>query len=200
MLVSEIISEVIQDVGGDTSDTDLTSLMLNWAKSTLRRFPIFSRSRLFNTTSSVTLSSGTSSATLPTGFLREIYIYRKSGGADIEIEKHPNFKNVVNTTDTGTPLYYEIIGTTIYFDKAADSNYTIYIEHSKEIDGVASTDTWPYSSTMLEILKDGMKYYYYKYTEDSANASEQLALMKSGLDQLEQEYMIDQQGGHIDES
>ncbi len=56
MLLSEIITEVMGDVGEDTADTALVALMLTWAKATLRRFGLFTRSRPFKTTSSVTLS------------------------------------------------------------------------------------------------------------------------------------------------
>ena len=181
MLISAIITEIVGDVGGDTSDTDLIALMLTWVKGALRRFPMFTRSRSFKTTSTVSVSSGANSASLPTGFLREVYVYRKSSGADIEIEKHPNFKNVVNTDASGELLYYEIVGSTIYFDKNSSGGETVYIEHYKEIDDVEATDTWAYSSPMAEVLKDGVKYYYYKNVEDQPNAAEALNLFKAGL-------------------
>jgi len=200
VLISDIIGEVIVDVGGDVADTELTTNLLSWAKSTLRRFPLFTRSRLLKTTSTITLSSGANSASLPTGFLRETFVFRKSSGSDIEIEKHPSFKSVVNTSSSGTPLYYEIIGSTIYFDKNANADYTVYIEHSKEIDNVAAGDTWAYSSTMAEILKDGMKYYYFSNAEDRASASDALSMMKIGLDKIEEDHMVDTCGSHIDES
>lgn len=200
MLISEIIQECMGDLGCDTADTTLVALFLTWVKGTLRRFPLFTRGRIINTTSTITLSLGANSASLPTGFLREIIVYRKSDGKDIEIEKHPNFKLVVNTGTSGTPLYYEIIGSTIYFDKNADADYTVYIEHSKEIDNVATGDTWAYTSTMIEVLKDGMKGYYYKHTEDDVNARESFSLMKTGLDELDTQYMIDSQGKSIEES
>ncbi len=200
MLISEIISDVILDVGGESGDTTLTTNMLAWAKSALRRFALFTRARPFKTTSTVSVSSGANSVALPSGFLREVFVYRKSSGADIEIEKHPNFKTVVNTSSSGELLYYEIIGSTIYFDKNSSGGETVYIEHYKEIDGVASGDTWDYSSPMIEVLKDGMKYYYYKNVEDSPNAAESLNLFKAGLDKIEEDFIIDNSPGYINES
>ena len=200
MLISQIITDVILDIGGDTADTTLSTNMLAWVKSTLRRFTLFTRTRVFKTTSSVSVTSGANSASLPTGFLRETYVYRKDSGADIEIEKHPNFKQVVNTSTSGELLYYEIIGGTIYFDKNSSGGETVYIEHFKEIDDIASGDTWSYSSPMIEVLKDGMKYYYYKNVEDQPNASEALSLMKAGLDRLEEDFIIDNNPGYINES
>jgi len=200
MLISEIITEVIQDVGGDTSDTDLDALMLVWTKGTLRRFPMFARSRQIKTIGSVTLSSGANSASLPTDFIKESYVYRTSSGADIEIETHPHFKNVVNTSDSGIPTYYEIVGTTIYFDKNADTDYTIYIEYFKELDDIASTDTWSYDTSMLEVMKDGMKSYYYGYVEDKTMRDDSLILFKNGLDEMEAQYVVETGGKYIYES
>ena len=46
MIISDIINEVVSEVGGDTSDTDLAAKMLIFAKGALRRFPLFSKARL----------------------------------------------------------------------------------------------------------------------------------------------------------
>ena len=200
MTIAEIIADVILDIGGDSADTTLSTNMLAWAKSTLRRFPLFTRARLLKTTSTITVSSGTNSKTLPTGFLREYYVYRKDSGADIEIEKHPNFKQVVNTETSGKLLYYEIIGSVIYFDKNSSGDETVYIEHSKEVDDIASGDTWAYSSPMIEVLKDGMKGYYYGNVEDDVREAKSFSLMKAGLDKIEEDFIIDGSPGYINES
>ena len=47
MIISDIISEVITDVGGDTTDTGLAAKMLVFTKGAMRKFPLFSRSRIF---------------------------------------------------------------------------------------------------------------------------------------------------------
>ena len=198
MLISAIITEIVQETGGDTSDTDLAALILTCIKGALRRFPLFSRTRGIKTTSSISLTSGASSTSLPSGFINEEKVYWLENGARRNIEDHPNFSGIVNTQDTGVPAYYEIVGATIYFDRKADKDYTIYIEHFKEIDAVAAGDTWAFDSSTAEILKDGAKYTYYSdYTEDQNKGAEKLALFKAGLQELESKFMIKTCGTHI---
>lgn len=205
MTIQDIIDEVVGEVGGDSDDSGLQSKMLAMAKGALRRMIRHTRQRAFITTSSVTLSSGSSSASLPSGFIRELPdggVYRVSSGSRIEIEKHPHFNSIVNTETAAVPSYYEIRGSTIYFDRKADQDYTIYIVHFQEIDSITLATTWSFDSSLAEILKDGIKYTYYRdYVEDGTQkAQEKLALFKNGLDELDDDFMIAEHGGHIEEA
>lgn len=199
MLISAIITEILSDVGADTSDTTLAGKALIWVKDALRMFPMFTRSRLLVTTSTVSLPLGLNYAALPTGFLSEKVIYRTENGANTIIELSSNFQSIVNTENTGKPDFYHIIGSTIYFDKKADAAYSIYIEHTKEVDDVAAGDTFFGDSSMIKVLKDGAKAAYYSdYVEEPNRGAEKLSMFAQELNQIESRHMIQTQGTHID--
>jgi len=205
MLISEIITEVITEIGGDTSDSTLVANMLLFAKGALRRFPLFSRSRLLVDVAYSTLALGDHYLTTPTDFIREISIYYvESGGHRKYLEKltEGEYGSKVNTSTTGTISYYRIYGNTIEFDVSTNVERVIYIEYFKEVDDVESTDTFFGSTDMLEILKDGMKAVYYSdYTEDDKGMGDKKwGLFKAGLDELDSKYMMSEHGGHIDEA
>ena len=200
MIMSDLITEVITETGGDTSDTTLQSAKLIVAKGALRRFPLFSRDRLLIDTSYATMSAS-NYLTVPTGFLREIAIYYLESGVKKYIEKltESDFGAVANSTSSGNPLYYRIVGNVIEFDKT--TTLLIYVEHYKTIDEVTASSTFPGDNSMIEILKDGIKATYYSdYVEDTAKGNAKFALFKAGLDELESKFMMLEQGNYINEA
>jgi len=203
MLISTIRDEIITEVGGDTSDTGLATNVLQFINSALRRFPLWTRSRFLYTTKSGTLTSGQYSLTLPSGIVNEREVYFITEGNRLRIDKAPSndyFNDAFNSTATGKPNFYRIIGQTVEFDRTADATYTIYFECSQEKDGLEATDTWTGDTTTVEVLKDGAKYYYYSdYVEDDEKGKQKLALFKNGLDELDSKYMATELGSHIDE-
>ena len=203
MLISEIIGEVLSDVGEDSGDTDLIAKVLIFAKGALRRFPLFCRSRLLMDTSYATLKAGVNYLTTPTGFIEEIAIYYLVDGKKNYIDKatESEFGDAQNTQLTGNPSYYRIVGNVIEFDKSAAEDLVIYVEHFKEVDNVALADDFFGSTDILEILKDGMKATYYSdYQEDVAKGKEKLALFKVGLDTLDSKFMVKELGTHVTEA
>jgi hypothetical protein len=200
MLISEIILEVISDVGADSTDTVLIGKMLTFAKGSLRRFPLFTKSRLLYITSYATLLSGTNYLTTPTYFLDEKSVwYEESGNRQI-IDKvtDDEFARIVNTNSSGAPEFYRIYNNVIEFDKNSDSNRIIYVEHLGEVDNITASSDFFGSTDILEILKDGMKASYYSdYVEDPVKGREKLSLFQAGLDKLEERHMIETKGGHI---
>jgi len=203
MIISELITEIISEVGGDTADTDLAAKMLIFVKGALRRAQLFCRHRLLADTSYATLSSGSNYITTPTGFIRETgekSIYYIDSGARKYIEKLTSgqFGLQVNTSSSGKPAYYHIIENVIEFDKNADADLVIYVEHFQELDNITAASTFFGSSDITEVVKDGAKYTYYSdYVEDDAKADKKLMLFKAGLDELESKFMMSEQGGHI---
>jgi len=200
MIMSDLITEVITEVGGDTSDTTLTANMLIFAKGALRRFPLFSRDRLLIDTSYATLSGNY--LTVPTGFLREISLYYLNDGARKYIEKltEGDFGSIVNTSTSGKPIYYRIVGNVIEFDKTY-SDLVIYVEHYKTVDEVTASSTFFGDNSMIEVVKDGIKATYYSdYIEDTVKGDKKFALFKAGLDELESKFIMNEQGGYIDEA
>lgn len=200
MIISDIITEVISEVGGDTSDTDLQAKMLIFAKGALRRFPLFSKARLFNITSYATLVAGANYLTTPTYFLDEKQVwYEEDGTRHIIVKKDMDkFSELIRTDVTGKPEYYFISGNVIQFDKNCDADRIIYVEHAGEVDDITAASDFFGSTDMLEILKDGIKATYYTdYVEDINKSGVKLALFKGGLDELEKRNMIQTMGGHI---
>jgi len=200
MLVSEIITEVISEVGGDTSDTDLAAKMLIFAKGALRRFPLFAKARLFNIISYATLPAGEYYLTTPTYFLNEKLVwYEEDGKKKVLFKKDDDkFAEIINTSASGVPVYYHITGNVLEFDKKSDKDRIIYVEHAGEVDNITAASDFFGSTDMLEILKDGMKATYYSdYVEDEPKGREKLGLFKAGLDELENRHMIQTMGGHI---
>ena len=202
MLISTIRDEIITEIGGDTADTVLATKILQFINSALRRFPLWTRSRFMYTTHSGTLSSGSSSISLPSNTLTERVVYYISSGNQLRIERsasHEWFNDARNTGATGAPNYYEIIGQTMYFDRTADADYTIYLECQQEQDGVLAGDTLAADTTVAEIIKDGAKSYYYYYVEDIPSAKEFLTLFKNGMDELDAKYVAMELGTHVDD-
>ena len=202
MLISEIRDEIISEVGQDTSDTTLAALIFGFIKSALRRFPRHTKTRLLLDTSYATLSSGANYLTIPTYFIQERAVYYINNGNRKDIPKlsFDDFNEQFNSTSTTKPTGYRIVGNVIEFLHKADKDYVIYVEHFKEVDNVALGDGFFGDTSMVEILKDGVKYYYYKYAEDPNEASSWLVLFKAGLDELESDFISDEIGSHIEES
>jgi hypothetical protein len=200
VLFSTIRDEIITEVGGDTSDSTLQTLVLGFIKSALRRFPRHTRSRFLLATKSVTLSAGSYYAALPAGFIRELAVYYLSDGGRKDIPKTDNYNEQFNSTTTSAPSGYRIFGSNIEFLHSADQTYTIYIECSAEIDDVVAGDSFTGDSSIVEILKDGAKSYYFDYSEDYPKASEKLGMFKAGLDKLEVDFLSDELPDYIEES
>jgi hypothetical protein len=202
MLISTLRDEIITEIGGDTSDTAFATKILQFMNSALRRFPLWTRSRFMFTTKNGTLTSGQYSLTLPSGMVHERDVYYISEGNRMRIDKAPSndyFNEAFNSSALGKPNLYRIIGQTVEFDRTADATYTIYFECVQEKDAVLAADTWTSDTSVAEVLKDGAKYYYYRYVEDDAAAGDFLSLFKNGLDELDYKYMSTELGSHIDE-
>jgi hypothetical protein len=202
MLISDIVTELITETGGDTSDTSLATLFLGFLKSTLRRLPRHTRTRYLYATKTSTLSSGSYYVSLPTGFIRERDVYYIDSGSRVDIPQlsFDEFNEQFNSTSTGGPQGYRIVGNTVEFLRTADKDYTIYFECTQEIDNISVSDTVTWDSSVTEIVKDGAKYYYFDYEEDSPRATEKLTLFTAGLQKLETDFMSDEIPNYIEEA
>ncbi len=202
MVVSTVRDEIITEVGADTSDTALQTKVLGFMNSAMRKFPLWARSVFMYTTKTASLFSGGSSVTLPTGVLGIRDVYYLSDNNHVRIEKPPSndyFNDATNTSTTGAPHFYRVVGQTVEFDRTADVAYTIYFECQQEKDALGAGDTVTFDTTVVEVWKDGAKSYYYRYVEDEPQAKDYLQLFKNGLDELDAKYMVSELGSHIDE-
>lgn len=206
MLISEIRDEIIQEVGGDTADTTLASLMLGFIKGGLRILVTKARSRVLVGVSSMTLSSGSNTATAPTGFIKEVSdqsVWRVNDGERISILRYQrdNFQEIFSSQSVGVPVYFRVYAKTFEFNRKADQNYTIYVEHFKEISDVAAGDTFVGNDTELAALKElAKKIYYFDYEEDKGRGETTMAIANDLLSEIDADYMEQELGSHVEES
>ncbi len=203
MLISEIYDEVIAEVGGDTSDTDLQALMLTFTKGALRLLPLKSRDRTLTGILSGTLTGSTQSMDLPTGFIQEVSsesIYYLDTNRKIPIVRYQgdDFRTIWSNNITGKPKYFHIYGKTIEFDRKAETDMTIYFECIKEVSDVVAGDTFVGNDTVIACLKELIKkIYYFDYEEDSSRGKIAMAIASDLLGELDSMYMDEQFGTHV---
>ena len=204
MLFSALIDEVIGEVGDDVDDSDLETKVLGFVKSALRRFPQNARARSIISKKSVSLASAAQTGTIPSGFIQERAAwYEDSEGVrhDITIIRDTKlFNERYRTNVSGAPEFCRFYGTTIEFNRPANQAYTVYVDCFIEIDNVAAADTFAYDSSMAEIMKDGVKFYYYTYTEDDDNKKTWGTLFLDDLRKLDSKYVREETPDHVEES
>lgn len=204
MTILEIVQEVLSEVGEDSSDSELQTLLVGFAKSALRRFPRFTRNKMVRDKKSGTLSLNATTMSLPSGVVTvERMFYETTSGdrQEIEMPGLDQFNELYSGQASGAPQYATIRQRTVEFDRKADQEYTIYFEAIIEIDNVTSSTEFIYSSDRLEILKDGIKfYYYYDYTEDTEKGASKGSLFSDGLNKLETEHTRDEMPDQVEEA
>ena len=203
MTVQEIRDEIIVEIGGDSSDTTLLANILQFIKTGLRRFPLFSKQRLLLTTKYATLSAGEQTLTLPSDFISERAIYHVKSGKRKRIEKQytDTFNDSFSSdASSDTISGYRIIDDYIEFTVKAETTLTIYIEYYKEVDDVSLTDTFFGSSAMAEVTKDFAKYYYFMYEEDENKANHFIALAGAGLRELDAQKLEEELPSYVEEA
>ncbi len=205
MLISEIRDEIVEECGIDSEDAGALTKIVNVIKAAMRRLPKHTLMRTLLSTESVSLTGGTNNASLPTGFIKERYIYRKSAdGKPIEIKRASISQRLQeNPTAPGTPSYYWIEGKTIYFEKTVVLTATIYIDcfMSQVSATFAITDTFFGTDDEIETVKDLAKYRYYKdYEEDMEKARESKSDAAAGIAKMNSDYMIHELPGHVEEA
>lgn len=203
MLFSALVDEVITEVGGDVDDSDLSDKVLGFTKSALRRFPRFARNRMIRAKKSGSLSAAAQTMSVPSGVVDILALFFEDSGTgkrrDIPRPGLRIFNEAYTSSGSGYPNFAIIRTNTVEFDRPADQAYTIYFEVNQEIDDIAAGDTVAFSSDRIEILKDGIKYYYYKYVEDAELREESKAVFKGGLDELKKEYQREEMPDHVEE-
>ncbi len=206
MLISEIIAEIQLEVGGDSADTTLGTLLLGFLKGALRMLPAAARDRTLVSIETATLSASGQSITLPTGFIKEVsdqsIWYVEDGHREI-IQRYQadDFRQIYSTGITGNPNYYRIYGKTMEFDVKSETARTIYLECFKEVSSVAAGDTFFGNDSVLSAVKALTKHiYYHDYEEDESRGRSELAIAKDLLEELDGTYMEEELGTHVEEA
>lgn len=229
MTFSEILAEIILEVGGDITDTDFATRLLVFFKTGLRRIPTYIRDRLFLGEDTLSLIVGADTldlGDLDPGFVRERVIwYVDTSGQRVIIQSPPSiefFHSIKNSNNSGKPTYYRIYGSTIQFDKKADEALTVGFDYVAEVSAtsqlelegggvVLNTDGGSVELTtdsdffgheqLVEAAKDFCKMTYYRdYEEDEVKATAHERTGKELISELEAEYEIRELGGYVSSS
>ena len=203
MKISEMITEVIDEVGQDSEDTTLTAKFLNYCKASIRRLPSKTRERTVITISSATLIAGNGALTLPSNFIGERQVWYLESGERKEIHKKiaDEFNYIKNESTLGVPEFYRIFAKYIEFDVNALSDMTIEIEHFKDVsDGLATTDDFFGNVDLIETIKDLMKFYYFTYKQQYDIAGGFFNNARDQLSDADAEFMEEELGSHVEES
>lgn len=204
MLYSDLRDEVILEVGDDLEDSDLLAEVLQYIKSALRRFPQNARARSIISKKSVSLSAAAITASLPSGFIQERQAwYETSDGERIDVEiirDTKTFNDKYRSASLGAPEAIRIYGTTIELNRTTDAAYTLYIDCFVEIDDIAIGDTVAFDSNFIEILKDGVKFYYFTNTEEETQQAAFGKLFTNGLVGLDSKYQREELPDHAVEA
>ena len=206
MLISDIINEIVIEVGGDTSDTTLVTKMLGFFKAGYRRMPAFVRDRNFYAVASYALpaQSNTMSVDSFAGFIREREVWFEGDNKiHIPIYKPLDigfFHRVLAPEVAGKPRYYAIHGRTMQFDRMADAALVIGVDYVKAVSVLELTDTWEADEQIMEAAKHFCKMVYFSdYEEDLNKARENERRGKEITAILDEEFQIVEMGSYVHE-
>ena len=206
MLVSEMITEIITEVGGSSDDTELTTKFLIFVKGALRLLPSKARVRALVNIDTITLSANTQSKALPTGFIHEVtdesvWYLNGSRRKPIYRRQRDDFNDLWTSGILGKPNYFRIYGYTMEVDRPDGVDRDIYIEFFKEVSSVESTDTFFGDDTIIAATKELIKFiYYHDYEEDESKGRTHLKIADDLLSDLDGQYMAEDLGTHVEES
>lgn len=202
MTLGEIITEITAEIGGDSTDTTLSSNLLMYCKASLRRLPKRVRDRSLVKIGSVSLSSGSQTASLPTDFLKERMVWYVNDGRRVEIDR-VHFKTFnaerYSSNAIAIPTQYRIYGASIEFQAKADQNYTIYLEYFQALtqNSITTSSDFAMREDAVEAFKDLVKSYYYRYEEDHATARDYWAQGFAVFQEIDDEYCDEELGDRI---
>ena len=205
MTVNQIIAEIIEEIGGDTTDLTLASKMLGFFKAGYRRIPAIARDRNFLGEATFTLPVGESLVTIGIpGFIRERQVWFQGDNLiHIPIYRAPSdqyWHKVITPNAPGKPFYYRIYSRTFQVDKKADTNLLIGMDYFKSVSDLVGTDTFEGDEQIIECAKDFCKMVYYRdYEEDNGKATDHERTGRDLAQKLEEAYEEQELGGYVDE-
>ena len=205
MIISDILTEIITEVGGDTSDSTLAANMLLFFKAGLREIPAFVRDRNFYFTSTYTLPAASNTLDLSNfpGFIREREVWFQGDNlVHIPIYVPPSlqyFQKIVTPLSPGKPFYRIIYAQTMQFDKKVDAGVIIGMDYLKAVSSITAADTWYPNEQILQCAKYFAKKVYWQYQEDRTAALDCERQGKEIAQKLEEEYEVQELGGYVDE-
>lgn len=201
MTITNIIAEIIAEVGEDSSDTTMAANMLTFLKGACRMIPLYTKERSVVVISPVTLSADAYTASLPSGFIEERQLFYVESNKPIPITKITEAQMIDRQVreGSGAPKEYRIYGATIEFTRKADQSYTVYVEYFKMDSAVAGGDTFVGSEQLVEALKALTKSKYYGSNEDDIKRDSYASQGISILRTINGKFIEQELGTHAEE-
>lgn len=197
--VTTIATELMQEFGVDTDDTDYNTLVKRWIRDTYRDILDFYPWPFLNGTITFNTADGTSAYTLttsPTGTIVEIsamvnhqddpihfieYKRLVDLGVDLAQEGLPrHWYNLIRTEPSGA----DTLGFSLWPVPTEIQTYTVFIQRKSS--ELADGDHIPLPSDFLSIVKDGAKVYMYENDGDTEYARTALDRYMRKLQQASQ--------------
>jgi len=207
LTIDNALDEIIQEVGGDTTDSDFKALMFVFLKSGIRHIPAFIRSRLFVTLGTKTLAVGSTTvdlSTLSPGFIKErsVWWVTPEGKRHIIYPSGSSEKFNENYASgaSGDPRVYRIYAKTMEFDRGAAVERTIGIEYFNEVSDLETTDTFFGDEPLLEATKYFTKMVYFASEQDMGQKKENQKDGEKIIFEIEGDYEGQEQGGYVESS
>jgi hypothetical protein len=210
MTIQEIIDELSIEVGGDTSDSDLQTVMFVCLKAGFRRIPALIRQRIFVKQASMTVASGLYENSLASisGFIRERAIwYLDSNNVRVPIlpaRSIQDFHNSFSPNLYGKPARYMVYnnGGVLYiqFDRRTDQAITVGFDYFAAVSAISLSDNFIGDEQLMECVKGfSMERYYRNYEEDKQKADDNKAAANELLLQLEGDYEAEELSGYVED-
>lgn len=204
-----IIDEISVEVGGNTSNSALQSILFVCLKSGFRRIPALIRNRIFVKQGSITIGNGLYEGSLAsiTGFIKERAIwYLDSNNVRVPIlpqRSVQDFHNRFSPNLYGKPARYMIYNNSnvlyIQFDRRTDQSLTVGVDYFCSVSAIELTDTFIGDEQLIECVKGyAMERYYRNYEEDKQKADDNKAGADQLLLQLEGDYEAEELGGYVE--
>lgn len=210
MLMSDLVTEVIGEIGGDSDDTALAIRIFGYMKAGMRILPAIVRSRTITSRQSFVLPANNYSynlALLSPSFIRErdsmAFSYVDPNGKEQGIVRlgSDEFKQSKDQGAQAYPKFFNIGNRTVYFDRAAPLALTINVDYFCGLtDNLISSSTFTLGEDQIELVKFLTKMVYYEYQEDDTKHDRNLAKAKTMWEELEARYIEDELGDFPAES
>lgn len=209
MLISDLVSEVIGEIGGDSSDSALANKVFGFMRSGMRLIPTLVRSRALTAQKTFIITANLNFYDLT--LLSPSFIRERDGGfwyVDNNNKRVPiyrlsldMFNQQVDQTGSTYPRYYDISNKQFNIDRPVSSNLTIYVDYFTALtNSLATSSTFTLGEDHIELVKFLTKRYYYEYQEDMQKKDSNTADAKVIMDELEARYQEDELGDFPDET
>lgn len=206
--MSDLITEVVGEIGGDPEDADLSNKLFGYMKSGMRIIPALIRSRIITTRKTFILPAGSNSydlTQLSPSFLRErLFSYVDNNDKNVEIRRQSvgMFTQYQDPQLVGAyPMHYNISNNNVFFDRSAPQDLTINIDYFCGItDGLTINTVYFSSEDSIELVKSLCKIKYYEYEEDDVKMASSKSDAKILMDEMESRYIEDELGDFPDET